>query len=123
MGFWRRLFGSKDRPDQPKAEQALLLHIRFDGSGSESAAASGRETLAQRLADALHKSGAGSLDGSESGPDRCTLFMYGPDADAMWVAVEPVLRSRPFALGSHVVKRYGPPGIGHQSRVELPLPA
>jgi hypothetical protein len=33
--------------------------------------------------------------------------MYGPDADALFAAVEPILRESPLAVGGHAIKRYG----------------
>lgn len=39
--------------------------------------------------------------------ETCTLYMYGPDADKLFAAVEPDLRSSPLTRGGHAVKRYG----------------
>jgi hypothetical protein len=36
--------------------------------------------------------------------------MYGPNADELFGAVEPVLRQSPLVRGGHAVVRYGEPG-------------
>jgi hypothetical protein len=46
----------------------------------------------------------------EFGEGFCTLYMYGPDADALFKAVESDLRSAPLPAGSYAIKRYGSAG-------------
>lgn len=41
------------------------------------------------------------------GGGECVLYMYGPDADLLFAAVEPVLKSSALASGGWAVKRYG----------------
>jgi hypothetical protein len=47
------------------------------------------------------------MDGNEIGEGECTLFMYGPDADRLFAAIERRLRASRMAKGGSVVKRYG----------------
>jgi len=63
----------------------------------------------------IRSSGAGEFDGDEFGEGACTLFMYGPDADLLFRAVEPALRSSPLVRGGRAIKRYGPPGSREES--------
>ena len=39
------------------------------------------------------------LDGNEIGQGEFVLYMYGPDAEKLFVAVEPILRSAYFSFG------------------------
>lgn len=56
----------------------------------------------------------GELDGNEVAIDRSdgTLFLYGPDADALWAAIAPVVKAASFMRGATVRLRYGPPEDG-----------
>lgn len=44
--------------------------------------------------------------------------MYGPDADALFAAVEPVLRAAALGPGAYAMKQYGDFGA-REVRVEL----
>lgn len=60
----------------------------------------------------------GELDGNDVGQGEATLYLYGPDADRLFAAIEPVLRGGSFPPGSVAVKRYGPPG-SPEEKIEL----
>jgi tetratricopeptide (TPR) repeat protein len=62
-------------------------------------------TLENRLEDILEISEQGELDGHETGPENTTLFLYGADAEALFRAVEPVLRDYPLCRGARVTIR------------------
>ena len=65
--------------------------------------------------------GPGEFDGDEFGGGECTLYMYGPDADRLFGAVEEELRSSEHAGGGFAVKRYGAAGdpSAREIRVDL----
>ena len=44
------------------------------------------------------------------------MFMYGPDADALFEAVQPILLATDFTRNARVVIRYGPPKDGVRQR-------
>lgn len=44
------------------------------------------------------------------GPDRATLFQYGPDAERLFTAIEGTLRAHPLCQVARVVIRRGGPG-------------
>ncbi len=48
--------------------------------------------------------------------------MYGPDADRLFGAIAPVLRSTAFMAGAVMTKRYGPPGAGVRKVDETIVP-
>ena len=78
----------------------------------------GLDEIEDPLIEVIERSGVGEFDGNVMGPDGAVLYMYGPDADAIWNAIEPVVRAARLGPGSYVVKRYGDPGAP-ESRVEL----
>lgn len=91
--------------------QAVLVHLKLsdDGFGGEAE----RESifqLEQELEKAITAARAGEFDGNEFGEGQCTLYMYGPSAEALFRAIAPILESSPLARGATVIKRAGPPG-------------
>jgi hypothetical protein len=114
MGVLGRLFSkSKPKNDQTKQEpeQAVLVHLKL--SDDEMGSAQERDRifeLEDKLAGAISERAAGEFDGNEFGEGGCVLYMYGPNADELFAAVEPVLRASPLVKGGYAVVRYGPPG-------------
>jgi hypothetical protein len=68
--------------------------------------------LEEQLMEAIKKSGAGEFDGNDVGQGQAVLYMYGPDADALYEAVAPVLHGSGLLKGGTVIRRYGPPAEG-----------
>jgi hypothetical protein len=95
------------------ADHAVLVHIT--SLADEDA---GLDEVEDPLIEAIELAGVGEFDGNEIGPEGAVLYMYGPDAEALWAAVEPVLRSAGLGVGCYAIKRYGPPGA-NESRIEL----
>src|SRR5262245_17481536 len=85
------------------AEHAVLVHFAFDGTDLPPVFA-----IEDGIERALAGRGVGELDGNEVGGGTCVLFLYGPDADALLAAIEPVLRADPLTTSARVVRRYGP---------------
>ena len=63
--------------------------------------------LTDTLAEAIEKHEAGEFDGDEYGDGVCRLFMYGPDADKLFDAIQQPLLASPLSEGGHALKRYG----------------
>jgi hypothetical protein len=78
----------------------------------------GLDEIEDPLIAAIEEDGTGEFDGNEIGPDGATLFMYGPDADALYTTVSRVLSELDLPAGTYAIKRYGPPGA-EETRVEL----
>ena len=55
--------------------------------------------------------GEGSSRGFWQGPEETGLFFFGPDAEAMFGRVEPVLRRLPIGQNARVVLRHGKPEL------------
>lgn len=117
MSILNRLFG-RQRTPTPAPEHAVLVYFDY-GSTDLSALFEVERTLERVIADAQ----AGELDGNEIATDGSdgTLFMYGPDADALFAVIRPTLEAAPFMRGARVLLRYGPPSDG-VSELTLTLP-
>jgi len=97
------------QPTPSPAEQAVIVQFRY-GSTNLDALFSAEDRLEAAIAAAK----AGEFDGHEIAMDGSdgTFYMYGPDADQLYRAVEPVLKAIPFMTGAVVTRRYGPPQDG-----------
>jgi hypothetical protein len=104
------------------AEHAVIAHLKLSdegfGTGDEVEAI---HELSDQLAEAIEGTEAGEFDGDEFGEGECVLYMYGPDADALFAAIEPLLRGSPLAKGARVVKRYGEAGDRNAKEVSIRL--
>jgi hypothetical protein len=101
-------------------EQAVIVHLRLsdDGFGSFE----DREALLalqDQMAGAIENAAAGEFDGDEFGEGECVLYMYGPDADRLFAAIEPLLKSCSLAAGGYAVKRYGGAGDSDAREVRV----
>jgi hypothetical protein len=68
--------------------------------------------LERALSAAIAQSETGEFDGNEVGGGEVVLYMYGPDADALYSAIAPVVRAAEVAADGVVIRRYGPPQEG-----------
>lgn len=99
------------RSEKPAAgpQNAIIVHLKLAGGKFGTA---GEVEDCQELEDQLEKEiarvGVGEMDGNEIGEGECTLFMYGPNADKLFSAIERSLRTSPLAKGAWAMKRYGP---------------
>jgi len=68
--------------------------------------------LEDELEAILSEKDVGVLDGHEIAMDGRDgfLFLFGPDADALYAVIEPVLRASPVTQGGNATLRYGAPG-------------
>jgi len=87
-------------------EQAVLVHFDYGQDELEPIHA-----LEDRLRGVLDEAAAGWVDGHEVAMDGAdgTLFLYGPDADVLFVTVRPTLAAAECLLDARVVLRYGRP--------------
>ena len=71
--------------------------------------------LEDQIIAALEESSIGELDGHEiavDGSDGC-LYLYGQDADALYAAIERILRISAVTQGGHATLRYGGEGVSN----------
>ncbi len=90
-------------------EHAVIVHFNYGSTELHPLF-----ELEDQLERAISAADAGEFDGNEVATDGSDgyLYMYGPDADKLFAAVEPVLKSSSFMAGATVTKRYGPPEDG-----------
>ncbi|NBJ09916.1 hypothetical protein [Microvirga arsenatis] len=117
MSWLSRIIGRESAPAGRPLPPQQALFIRLDGQSLppavyEEYGLSGFETqLEIALGD------FGSLDGHARGPTDTIIYLYGRDAEAMYRAVERVLKTHPLAQGASVTIRKGPPGTArHEIR-------
>ena len=98
-------------------EQAVIVRFEY---GSTDLAPLGE--LEDRLIAAIDAAEVGEFDGNEVAVDGSHgfLYMYGPDADALFATVKPILESAEFMKGARVKVRYGP-AAKETPRIEVVL--
>lgn len=104
------------------AEHAVIVHLKL--SDDSFGATNERETihsLCDEIAEAIEENDAGEFDGDEFGEGTCTLYMYGPDADALFAVTEPILRASTVSTGGHAIKRFGEAGDPNAKEVQVDL--
>ncbi|MDX2929347.1 hypothetical protein PV411_33100 [Streptomyces sp. NRRL_B-16638] len=87
-------------------EHAVIAHYRLADDGLEP---SQWEVVRQAqflLNEAIEQADVGEFDGNEYGGGKVVLYAYGPDADALFAVMAPILNDLPFRP-AHVVLRYG----------------
>jgi|SRR5450759_2032840 hypothetical protein len=101
-------------------EQAVLVYL--DGASLPDSVYERFDlaTLEDQLTAVISDKHLGEYDGNEFGPAGVTLFMYGPDARALFSGIEKILRAYPLCQNSRVVVRLGGPNAP-TSEITLPL--
>lgn len=96
------------------SDQALIVEFRY-----------GQETLVrlfeleEMLEEVFAHSDVGEYDGHDIAMDLSdgTLYFYGPDAEAIFVATRPILESVDYLRGAVARLRFGPAEDGVPERV------
>lgn len=85
----------------------LTISLGDDGEwyGTEETRAEFRR-FERTLDSALESAGAGEVDGHEIGNAEGVIWMYGPDADQLFAAIEPMLAQCPLPV-KHALLRHG----------------
>jgi len=93
------------------SSQAVTVYLRGDVPADETCPTCDIMELEMLLDEALEPDALGWYDGDAVGPDEWILFLYGPDAEALFAAIEPVLRSYPLCRNALVeIQANGPDG-------------
>jgi hypothetical protein len=109
MGLLSKLFGKKAGATHNECVLVYLQSAALPDSENEKDLST-LFALEDQLIEAIAVKDAGEFDGNEVGPDGATLFAYGPDAERLYAAMEPVLNAQPLCDHARVVLRKGPPG-------------
>ena len=109
MGLFDRLFGKRNDQPAPVPEHAVIVRFKYGSTDLAPLFA-----LEDELTEAILAAGAGVFDGNEvaAGGSEVSLYMYGPDADALFRAVGPALQASQLTKGARVTLRDGPPQDG-----------
>lgn len=85
----------------PKPLETGIFFVHADGTG-------------------LRRAGVGEFDGNEIASDLSegTLYMYGPDAEALFKVVQPILVGASCLRRASATLRFGPPKDGVPKRTE-----
>lgn len=94
----------------PSNQQAVLIHLDGTSLPDEVYRDYDVSSLEDLMTERIESSGAGELDGHETGPEIATIYLYGRDAEALFAAVEPVLSNFPLCQKVKVSIRRGGPG-------------
>lgn len=93
----------------PDSEQSVFVYFTLDGGDHGTDAQREAVFQAERILEAeLEQAGIGQIEGNEFGDGQAALFAYGPDADALFAAMEPQLRMVPLRP-AYALLRYGGP--------------
>lgn len=97
-------------------EHAVIAHFDYAADGLDAL-----HDLEQELKAAIIEAGVGEFDGNEIAVDLSdgSLYMYGPDAEALFAVVRPVLAGAECLRHTRVTLRFGPPEDGTPERVEV----
>jgi hypothetical protein len=111
VGILKKLFGREpEAAAAPAEEQAVIIHLPGSGLPDVVYEEYDLSTLEDQLIEAVEASGSGEYDGDEFGPGEVVFYLYGPDAEALFSAIEGTLRAYPLSQSAWAVIRRGPPG-------------
>ena len=117
MSFLDRLLRRTEKAGSVRGnEQAVLVHLDGSSLPAEVCEQNDIATIEDRIIAALAGKGLGEYDGNEIGigTGEATLYLYGPDAEALFALVEPVLAGYPLCRNARVVIRKGGPGASQR---------
>lgn len=113
---------SEGAEPENKNEQAFLLYLKLsDAQFGTDAERDACFKLEEKLEKAVADAKVGELDGNEFGGGECTIFIYGPDADAIEKVAKPYIEEFKPRAGSHYLKRYGSVEDENAKEVDTPL--
>jgi hypothetical protein len=106
MPLFRRKKAAEPEPSAAD-DHAVITHLplsddRFGTAGERDAV----HELEARIEEAVDAIG-GDHDGDEFGEGEAVLYTYGPDADALFDAIQRCLDGFEVRPGAYAVKRYG----------------
>ncbi len=118
MGLLSRLFGTKNGEKGDPSEQEVEVHFAYGSTNFQHVYAFG-----DQLENAIAESKVGEYDGHAIPADGSDgrYFIFGPDAEAIYKVIAPILEASPLMRGATVTLHFGPRKRGTPKRViELP---
>jgi tetratricopeptide (TPR) repeat protein len=90
-----------------QSEGAVFVELAFDRRPTPAARRMNTTHLAHKLSAGVKANCVGRYRGWVSVPETTTLIFYGPDAETLFTALEPSLKSDPVSSGARVIIRQG----------------
>ena len=118
MGLLSKLFRSKKNVPKGPPEHEVVVHFFYGSTNYQHMYA-----LEDTIRNTIIEAAVGKYDGHEVADDGSDIsfYMYGPDAEALYRVISPLLAESPFMRGATVTLWFGPRKRGTQKRViELP---
>jgi hypothetical protein len=114
MGLFSKLFGFRNAGKNGRAEQEVEVHFAYGSTNFQHVYA-----LGDQLQLAIVEAKVGEYDGHAIPADGSEgrYFVYGPDAEAIFRAIAPVLEASPLMRGATVTLHFGPRRWGTPKRV------
>jgi hypothetical protein len=114
MGLFAKLFGSKAAHNGGSAEQEVEVHFEYGSTNFQLVYA-----LGDQIQAALAEAKVGEYDGHALPADGSDgrYFLFGPDAEAIYRVIAPMLEASAFMRGATVTLWFGSPGWRTPKRV------
>jgi hypothetical protein len=114
MGLFSKLFGSKNAAKNGSSAQEVEVHFEYGSTNFQYVYA-----LGDQIQLAILEAKVGEYDGHAIPADGSEgrYFVYGPDAEAIYQVIAPVLAASPLMNGATVILRYGRRGWRTPKRV------
>ena len=111
----RKKFEQQHR-ETPMEEHAVIAKFDYAGSSPDALL-----EVEEELEAAINAAGVGEFDGNEIAVDLSdgSLYMYGPDAEALFAVIRPILARAECLRNTRVILRFGPPEDGVPERTEV----
>ncbi|MGH9679048.1 MAG: hypothetical protein ACRD4Y_03790 [Candidatus Acidiferrales bacterium] len=105
MGLLSRIFGSEKDDRKGPPVQEVEIHFSYGSTNFQHLYA-----LEDEVRRTVLKSGVGEYEGHDSAADGSDghFFLYGPDAEAIYRVIEPLLAGSTFMRGATVTLWFGP---------------
>ncbi len=96
-------------------QHAVIAHFDYAADGLDAL-----YDIEEKLEAAINAAGVGEFDGNEIAVDLSdgSLYMYGPEAEALFAVVRPILAGAKCLQNTRVTLRFGPPEDDVPERVE-----
>lgn len=118
MGLLSKLFGAKNSAENGSIAQEVEVHFVYGSTNFQYVYA-----LGDQIQLAINEAKVGEYDGHAIPADGSEgrYFIFGPDAEAIFKAIAPVLEASPMMRGATVTLHFGARGWRTPKRViEIP---
>jgi hypothetical protein len=114
MGLLSKLFGSRDAAKNGPSQHEVEVHFEYGSTNFQHV-----YSLGDKLRLAIVEAKVGEYDGHALPADGSEgrYFVYGPDAEAIFKVIAPVLKASPLMRGATITLHFGPHGWRTPKRI------